>query len=115
MILSNRKYIFGSKVATIHTTAFKCVISTAKEGFFKRQSTIIIKGDRVQDKANARPCAKVIYTPSLKSSDRLSLHDGLANQIDELGEQGLSLGTAIDLCFKELKQRGIVAETINLA
>jgi hypothetical protein len=115
MIQSNIKHIFCSKIATIHTASFKCIISTAKEGLFKRQSTVIIEGDYFQDRANAFPCAKIIYSPSLKSSDRLSLHDGLSNQIDELGEKGLSLRSAIDLCFRELKEKGIAMETINLA
>ena len=114
MVISNVKNPFG-KIATIHTSSFKCVISTAKEGLFKKQSTVIIEGDYFQDKANSFPCAKLIYTPSLKSRDRLKIHDGLADQIDELGEQGSSLKSAIDMCFRELKDKGIVVEAINSA
>lgn len=114
MILSNVKNLFG-KAATIHTSSFKCVISTSKEGLFKKQSTVVIEGDYFEDRANSFPCAKIIYTPSLRSADRLKMHDGLADQINEFGKQGLPLRSAIDLCFQELKDRGIVVETINLA
>lgn len=114
MIISNRKHLFGAKCGTIHTDMFKCVVSTAKEGIFRKQSTTIIEGDIVQDRANSRACGKVIYAPSLRSSERQQFHDMICKLLDELGSE-LSLRKALDNIFDELKNRGIVIETINLA
>src|SRR5271157_510600 len=46
MIISNsfvRTYLFGSKVARIHNKSFECCVSTAKGGWFQKQSTIIFE------------------------------------------------------------------------
>lgn len=61
-----------------------------------------------------RAVAKIIYTPSLFSSDRLQLHDVVAKLLDELGES-MSLGEAIDGVSEFLKKRGAVSELINIA
>ena len=114
MIVSNRKHAFGAKAATIHTDAFKCMVSTAKEGVLQPQSTMIIEGEMVNDRANCRACGKVIYASSLRSSDRLQLHDIIAEMLDTLGTNGVSLYEALQEVFEELKGRGVAAETINV-
>lgn len=114
MIVSNRNHFFGAKCGTIHTNMFKCLVSTAKEGLFQKPSTMIIEGDMVQDRANCRTCGKVIYAASLRNSDRRQFHDMICKLLDELGSE-LSLSKALDNIFDELKNRGVVTETINLA
>jgi hypothetical protein len=122
MIISNRivrTYLFGGKVARIHTKSFQCCVSTAKEGWFQKQSTIILEpkiGNTVGGAASGlRPCGKVIYSPTLRKSDRLQFHDVIAKTLDAFGEEGFTLEEALEQIFVDLKRRGIAVETINLA
>jgi uncharacterized protein len=122
MIISNRfvrTYLFGSKAAIIHNKSFQCHVSTAKEGWFQKQSTIIFEpriGNTVgAGPAGFRPCGKVIYSPALRKSDRLQLHDVIAKTLDAFGEEGCTLEEALEQVFADLKRRGIAVETINLA
>ena len=122
MILSNRfvrTYLFGSKVAEIHNKSFECCVSTAKEGWFQKQSTIIsepkIDNSVEAGPAGLRPCGKVIYSPTLRTSDRLQFHDAIAKTLDALGEGGCTLDEALEQVFVDLKRRGIAVETIHLA
>lgn len=113
MIVSNTANLFG-KIAVIHAPTFNCVIVTAKEGLFKKESTVITKGDYIEDKSNSFPCAKIFFGSSLKSSERYHLHDMIANRLNTLSDEGVSLKAAIDTCFQDLKEDGFAAETINL-
>ncbi len=115
MIVSNRKHAFGSKAATIHTDAFKCMVSTAKEGLLKPLSTMIVEGDMSNDPANCRACGKIIYASSLRSQERIQLHDIVAKMLDDLGNEGISMNEALEVVFEELKKRGVVTEAINVA
>jgi len=122
MIISNRfvrTYLFGSKVARIHNKSFQCCVSTAKEGLFQKQSTIILelKIDNTvgAGAAGLRPCGKVIYSSTLRKSDRFQFHDAIAKTLDELGEEGCTLEEALEQIFADLKRRGIAVETMNLA
>lgn len=116
MIVSNRAYPLGSKIARIHTRSFRVNVSTAKEGFFQKQSTMISEGDTTGvGVAGLRPCGKVIYSSSLRKSDRLKLHDVLVETLHVLGQQGYSLRDALDRVFQDWRQRGIAIETINTA
>ena len=122
MILSNRfvrTYLFGSKVAEIHNKSFECCVSTAKEGWFQKLSTIISepKIDSTVGAAAAglRPCGKVIYSSTLRKSERFEFHDVLAKTLDAAGEEGCTLEEALEQIFTEWKRRGIAAETVNLA
>ena len=114
MIASSRNYPFGSKATTIHTDSYTYMVSTAKEGLFKPQSTMVIEMPKGQLDPR-RPVAKVIYTPSLRASDRLQMHDVISNALNHSGNDGVSLGEAIDFFFGLLKKRGVVAEAINVA
>jgi TPR repeat protein len=122
MIISNsfaRTYLFGSKVARIHNKSFQCCVSTAKEGLFQKQSTIILEvktGNTVgAGAAGLRPCGKVIYSSTLRTSDRFQFHDAIAKTLYALGEEGCALEEALEQIFADLKRRGIAVETINLA
>ena len=122
MIISNRfvrTYLFGSKVARIHNKSFECCVSTAKEGLFQKLSTIILEpkiGNTVgAGAAGLRPCGKVIYSPTLRKSDRLQFHDAIAKTLDAFGEEGCTLEEALEQIFVDLKRRGIAVETMNLA
>ena len=111
--------MFASKVARIHNKSFQCCVSTAKEGLFEKQSTIILEpkiGNTVgAAAAGLRICGKVIYSPSLRKNDRFQIHDALATALDALGEQGCPLEEAQQQIFADLKRRGIAVETLNLA
>jgi TPR repeat protein len=122
MIISNRfvrTYLFGSKVARIHNKSFQCCVSTAKEGLFQKQSTMILEpkiGNTVgAAAAGLRLCGKVIYSPTLRKSDRFQSHDAIAKTLDALGEEGCTLEEALERIFTDLKRRGIAVETLNLA
>ena len=122
MLISNRfvrTYLFGSKVARIHNKSFECCVSTAKEGLFQKLSTIISEpkiGNTVgAGAAGLRLCGKVIYSPTLRKSERLQFHDVLAKTLDAAGEEGCTLEEALEQIFTEWKRRGIAAETVNLA
>jgi len=121
MIISNRfvrTYLFGSKVARIQNKSFQCCVSTAKEGWFQKQSTIILEpkiGNTVgAGAAGLRACAKLIYSPTLRTSDRLQAHDILVKMLDAAGEEGCTLEEALEKIFADWKRRGIAEETVNL-
>jgi len=121
MIISNRfvrTYLFGSRVAAIRNKSFECCVSTAKEGWFQRRSTIILEptiGNTVGvGAARLRPCGKIIYSPTLRKSDCLQLHDILAKTLDGAGEEGRTLQEALEQIFADWKRRGIPLETANL-
>jgi len=122
MIISNsfvRTYLFRSKVAIIHNRSFECCVSTAKEGLFQKQSTVISEpkiGNTIgAGPAGLRPCGKVIYSPILGESERFQFHDVLAKTLDAAGEEGCTLEEALEQIFAELKRRGIAVQAINLA
>jgi hypothetical protein len=111
--------LFGSKVARVHNKSFECYVSTAKEGWFQKLSTIILEpkiGNAVgAGAAGFRPCGKVIYSPTLRTSERFQFHDVIAKTLEALGEKGLALEEALEQIFADLKRRGIAVETVNLA
>ena len=122
MIILNRfvrTYLFGSKVARIQNKSFQCCVSTAKEGWFQKQSTMILEpkiGNTVgAGAAGLRPCGKIIYSTTLRKSDRLQFHDVIAKTLDALGEEGCTLEEALEQIFADLKRKGIAVETMNLA
>jgi TPR repeat protein len=122
MIILNRfvrTYLLESKVATIQNKSFQCCVSTAKEGLFQKQSTIILEpkiGNTIgAGPEGLRPCGKVIYSTSLRKGDRFQFHDGITKTLDALGEEGCTLEEALETIYTDLKRRGIAMETINLA
>jgi hypothetical protein len=105
MITSNKNYPFGGKVATIETPAFRCMISTAKEGFFKKQSVMF--SDFTDGMENRRHVGKLLYNDALDSNARLGLHDAITHSLDEAGMAGVSLTDALHSLFDGLKAEGV--------
>jgi hypothetical protein len=105
MITSNTKYPFGGKVATVETKSFNCMISTAKEGIFKKQS--IIFSDISAGMSSRRHVAKLLFVDFISSSKRIEFHDIITHVIDEAGMSGKSLGDTLTELFEGLKRDGI--------
>ena len=108
MIIARNDFWFGSRVTTIRTTNYQCMINTAKEGLFKKQSTMIV----ALAGSSMRTVGKIIYTPSLRSSDRLQFHDMIAKFLDE---DSRSLSTALNAMGTFLRGRGVISEFVNIA
>jgi hypothetical protein len=105
MITSNTRYPFGGKVATVETPSFNCMISTAKEGVFQKQSVVFFDINAGMD--NRRPVAKLIYNNVLSKEQRLQFHDIIVGVIDESGMNGLSLLETLVTLFEGLQREGI--------
>ena len=105
MITSNTKYSFGGKVATLETKSFNCMISTAKDGWFRKQSMIF--WDINAGMASRRQVAKLFFNGFLSSAQRIELHDVISHVIDEGGMSGKSLGDTLTELFDGLKREGI--------
>ena len=113
MIASSRNYPFNSRVTTIHTVMFSCIVSTSKEGLFQKCSTMVLEMPPGMLEPR-RAVAKIIYTKSLRPTDRLKLHDIISNSIDETGAV-TTLGNALDIVSMFLKEQGLASEVINIA
>jgi hypothetical protein len=111
MITSNTKKPFGGKVATIETPSFSCFISTAKDGFFQKQSMVIF--DTTDGFSNRRVAAKLVYNEVLDSNARLGLHDPIIHTIDESGMNGIPLLETLTTLFEGLRREGIGTAVID--
>jgi hypothetical protein len=105
MITSNTKYPFGGKVATVETKSFNCMVSTAKDGLFKKQS--IMFSDLSGGMSSRRHIAKLVFNDIISSSQRIEFHDIIVHTIDEAGMNGKSLGATLMDLFDGLKREGI--------
>jgi hypothetical protein len=76
---------------------------------------MITEGDTMDGRANSRPCGKLIYSSALLKRDIQSLHVNICQAIDKAGENGSSLGEAVEGVFTWLREKGLVSEVINLA
>jgi hypothetical protein len=114
MIVSNRNYPFGSRIAVLSTPCFNCRISTAKEGVFKGQSTMVLDLAGGDSPTIGRAVAKLVYSDALRSADRLQMHDAICESIDAAGRR-VSLGQAIQEVATAFKMRGILTDVINIA
>jgi hypothetical protein len=99
VIASSRKYPFGGKVDVIWTKPFRCMVSTAKEGFFKRQSTVVYEIRSSDGISDRHPLIKFLYSPTLSSGERLSQHENIVEILDRLGSENDSLSLE-DAVFK---------------
>jgi hypothetical protein len=113
MITSNTRKPFGGKVATIETPSFSCFISTAKDGFFRKQSLVIL--DETGGLSDRQIAAKLVYNDALDSNARLELHDSIIHVIDASGMSGVSLLKTIVTLFEGLRKQGIGTPEINEA
>lgn len=107
-ILAEQRVSFGGRVTDILNVSFVCVVTTAKEGFFKGLTTVVYDETR-------RPCVKLFYAGSTGKRDRQMFHDLVSQIIDSAGEKGLSLQDAVDEAIAVLTDRGVLADGVNLA
>ena len=105
MITSNTAKPFGGKVATIETPLFSCFVSTAKNGFFEKQSIVIF--DTTDGFSNRQVAAKFIYNKLLDSDARLGMHDAIIHAIDESGMNRISLIKTLSTLLVRLHEEGI--------
>ena len=110
MITSSIKKPFGGKVSTIETPSFSCFVSTAKDGFFRKQSMVI--WDTTSGFSSRQIAAKLDYKELLDSNARLGLHDTIIHVIDESGMKGVTLSETIATLFERLHREGIATPTI---
>jgi hypothetical protein len=68
VIVSHRKYPFGSHVSVIKTDSYNCMISTAPEEIFKGYSIVIQQWWDVE--TDKQVVAKALLHPNLSKSDR---------------------------------------------
>jgi hypothetical protein len=105
MITSNTNYAFGGKVSTVETISFNCMISTAKEGLFKKQS--IIFSDLSGGMSSRRDVAKFLFNDHIGSPQRMEIHEVIAQLLDQQGMNGQSLRASLLDLFERLKEEGI--------
>lgn len=113
MIASNNKTIAG-KCARIETPAYQCTVSTAKEGLFLKISTVIAEGGAGTPPSQLHVCGKLIYADALSSEERYNMHDVVSQIMSDLGDRGFLFGDSIQAVIKELKERGVLKEGINV-
>jgi hypothetical protein len=105
MITSNTKYSFGGKVSTVETISFKCLMSTAKEGLFKKQSMIF--SDLSGGLESPRQIARFLFNDHIDSPQRMEYHDVIAQLLDRDGMNGQSLRSSLLYLFERFKEEGI--------
>ncbi len=110
MITSNTSKPFGGKVATLETPSFSCFVSTAKSGFFEKQSMVI--WDTTSGFENRQLAAKLDYNRALDSKARLGLHDTIVHALDESGMAGIGLAQTLATLCEHLHKEGIASPSI---
>jgi hypothetical protein len=114
-IISSRDYPLGRRVTVITADTFTCMVSTAKEGVFKKQTTMIVElTDPNKTILQGRAVGKLTYSSSLSSFDRLQMHDVVCRYLGA-ADQYETLSFLIDLIGDNLKKRGVLTEVVNLA
>ena len=110
MITSSKFYPFGGKVSTVETPKFSCMISTAKDGIFKKQSVRFL--DFSAGMQHRRIVAILKYNDILDKNDRLGLHDPITHSLDESGMKGQALLDSLTSLFQGLQKEGVGIGTI---
>lgn len=106
MIESQSNHAFGGRVTVISGPAEKCMISTAKDGLFSKQSTYLL--NVTAGMALAQRFAHIIYPDETNSKGRLWLHDQIAERLDErINRKELkTLHKHVEEFFEELNEEG---------
>jgi hypothetical protein len=86
------------------------MISTAKEGFFKKQSVRFL--DFSSGMSQRRLVGQMRYNDALDKKQRLVMHDLVTHALDESGTNGDSLIDALNKLFKRLQEEGVAAGII---
>ncbi len=114
MIAKVTHHRFNGRMTTVLTPQFECWVSTAKEGILKPLSTMLIEVTHGDSGTTRRPCAKFIYSRSLRTIDRLEMHELIVKILDERGTARDDFSDIlIDIC-DDLKARGVAKEAIHL-
>jgi hypothetical protein len=114
MIVSNRDHALGTRITVISTRFYNVQVSTAKEGMFEKQSTMIAEVQDTVTREGLRAVGKVIYTPSLSSADRLEMHNVICANLDS-GGASMMLGDSLNIVGFLLQARGVISEFVNIA
>ena len=93
----------GGRVTDIDSENFFCKVITAKEGLFQGMTN-----------QNNEPCAKLHYIERLSKSYRQRLHTTISQIIDTSGDDGMSLGCAIEEAIRVLKKKDFLEFDVNL-
>ena len=97
MILQERNVPpFGGRVTDIDNKTFLCVVTTAKSSLFGGLSTL------VHSHSDGGICAQLEYNDHLSKSYRQQLHTTVCEIIDFAGENGETLGSAVQAAFKSI-------------
>jgi hypothetical protein len=117
MIVSNRQYMFGTgQVGVVHNENFRCAVSTAPEGLFKKYSTVILTFDGEWGaNQNKQVVAKAMLRPGLSSGQRAEIHGAVLTHLDVLGSKGTGLADAIDEAFSAAKGKNLIVDSLNQA
>ncbi len=105
---------FNGCMTTVSSPNFECWVSTAKEGIFKPLSTMLLEVKYDFGIPKRRPCAKIIYSPSLRTVDRLEMHELIVKMLDEQGMAGADFSDIVIGICNDLKERGVAKEAIHL-
>ena len=114
MITKVTHHPFNGRMTTVATPTFECWVSTAKEGLLKPLSTMLLEVTYEGAVPVRRPCAKIIYSRSLRTSDRLEMHELIVKILDQQGTAGVDFSNIVgDIC-SDFRARGVAKEAIHL-
>ena len=109
MILQERNVPpFGGRVTDIDNKTFMCVVTTAKNSLFEGLSTIVFSH------ADGGMCAKLEYNDFLSKKLRQQLHTTVCEIIDAAGENGETLGSAVQASINKLQEKDFLKGETNL-
>jgi hypothetical protein len=109
MILQERNVPpFGGRVTDIDNKTFLCVVTTAKSSLFGGLSTL------VHSHSDGGMCAQLEYNDHLSKSYRQQLHTTVCEIIDSAGENGETLGSAVQAAINKLQEKDFLKGETNL-
>ena len=114
MIGKVTQHRFNGRMTTVSTPNFECWVSTAKEGLLKPLSTMLLEVTSDFTGQKRRPCAKIIYSRSLRTVDRLEMHELIVKILDEQGMAGMDFSDIVIGVCNDLKARGVAQQAIHL-
>lgn len=106
MAATTRSYPFGTRISRVITPAFAIMVSTAKEGMFQKQSTVIclLAPPRFLDRGAA--LGKITWASACTSTERLQLHDLIVEKLDSLGTADMDLIDTLDVVVNAMRVSG---------
>lgn len=104
------------QVGVVQNDSFRCVVSTAPEGFFRGFSTVIQTFEGVWgSQRNQQIVAKAMLHLSMSKNQRVEVHGAFLAHLDILGDKGIALGSAINDTFSAAKERKLIVDFLNQA